>query len=227
MLKKYCAIIFVTIGLILVVFPKIDIVVANLFYKHGHGFIYKNHSAVSFVFKVVPIITMLWAFFCLLYILYIKFENPKKAILSNAAVYLLVAALFGPGLLVNYGLKEHVGRARPSQILEFGGNKSFSGPMRIAEECEHNCSFTSGHAAMGYYFSSLSYVLPGVYANIAFAFGILFGSVVGFGRMAQGGHFLSDVIFSGIFIMCVNHISFVLWKKLSPKHKTKGKSRAK
>jgi hypothetical protein len=43
-------------------------------------------------------------------------------------------------------------------------------------------------------------------------FATLFGSAIGFARMAQGGHFLSDVIWAGALIYLV---SFALWRALS------------
>jgi len=219
LLKKYCTVVLLILSAALYIFPKIDIYVSHLFYKADLGFVYKNYEIALIVFRLVPIITTLFAVFCFIYLGYLKYH--KKTILSHPALYLLFAAVIGPGLLVNCGLKEHFGRARPCQILEFGGNKAFTGPLRITNECEHNCSFSSGHAAMGYYFSSISYVVPKPYQGITFLCGIIFGSIIGLGRVVQGAHFLSDVIFSGLFTICTNHLCFLLWRKIPAKRKSK------
>lgn len=221
MIKKYCIIIFSLIAIVLTIFPKLDIAFSNLFYMFPLDFVYKNHPVVVMIFRLVPIVTIVWSGMCLVYLIYLFFQ--KKNIITSPAFYLLLAAILGPGLVVNYGLKEHVGRARPKHILEFGGNKAFSAPLRLSNQCQENCSFTSGHAAMGYYFTSISYIVPKPYTIIIFLLGTAFGSVIGFGRVIQGGHFLSDVIFSGLVIFLVNHLCFFFWKKMLPKRKTKRK----
>ena len=47
---------------------------------------------------------------------------------------MLFLLLLGPGLLVNVVLKDNsTGRARPSQVLEFGGSHQFSSPFEISQ----------------------------------------------------------------------------------------------
>ncbi|MES2214763.1 MAG: phosphatase PAP2 family protein [Pseudomonadota bacterium] len=222
MLRRFIFCIFAAFGLLLFFFPKLDILFTNYFYRSDVDFIYQNHPLVVGCFRLVPIITTVFGVFCLVYIVYSFFYKKTQDRSGKIAIYLLIAAILGPGLLVNFALKNHVGRARPKQVLEFGGNKAFIGPLRLSDECELNCSFSSGHAAMGYYFSSLSYVTPPQYQAVTFLFGIVLGSVIGFGRVLQGGHFLSDVVFSGIFIMLTNHICFIIWRKIfkNPKKPT-------
>lgn len=205
------------LALILSVFCKIDVIVSGYFFKPNLDFYYKNNDLVMLCFRLVPIITTVWGIFCFLYLIYIKWN--KKSILRSPVLYLLIAVIIGPGLIINYGFKEHWGRARPSQILEFSGNKAFTCPLKMSNECDHNCSFASGHASMGYYFSSLSYVVPLPYQGITFILGMALGLIIGFGRIVQGGHFLSDVIFSGLIIVLSNHLCFLLWKKISPTSK--------
>lgn len=212
MLKRSIIWTFIALGIVLFLFPKLDVIFAHVFYSTDLGFVYKDHPIVVFCFRVVPIITTIFGMLCMSYIVYFAFQG--KRIVQMPAIYLLIAAVLGPGLFVNYVLKDHVGRARPSQILEFGGNKAFIGPLRTSNECEHNCSFSSGHAAMGYYFSGISYVMPPHYQTLTFVLGIALGSVIGLGRVVQGGHFLSDVIFSGIFIILINHLCFICWRKI-------------
>ena len=53
----------------------------------------------------------------------------------------------GVGLIVNSFLKEYFGRARPRDIVEFGGDKMFTAVWQVSDACYTNCSFTSGEAA--------------------------------------------------------------------------------
>lgn len=125
--------------------------------------------------------------------------------LSRAAVfYLTLVFLLGPGLLVNGGLKEHWGRARPSQITEFGGVKHYTPPLLISDQCDHNCSFVSGEASVGFAFAAFGFAAANPrMRRVGLAAGLGLGSAFGLLRMAQGGHFLSDVFFAGLFTVAL------------------------
>jgi len=106
----------------------------------------------------------------------------------------------GPGILANVVLKDHWGRARPKQVVEFGGAKTFSPPLIPTDQCANNCSFVSGEAAaifMPFYAAGL--VVPQWSATLLAA-GTVCGFAAGLVRIAQGAHFLSDVIFAGVFM---------------------------
>jgi lipid A 4'-phosphatase len=225
MIKKYCAMLFFALCVIFFFFPKLDISFTEIFYHHHLDFIYRDHPLVVICFRLVPIVTMVWGGFCVIYLIYNLWR--KKQVLSSPVFYLLMAVLLGPGLLINYGLKENFGRARPKHILEFGGDKAFTAPLIISDQCDKNCSFSSGHASMGYYFSALSYVVGAPYQGAVFLFGIVLGSMIGLGRVLQGGHFLSDVIFSGLFIILVNHFCFIVWRKFFVKKRVKSQTNPK
>jgi len=75
----------------------------------------------------------------------------------------------------------------------FGGTHTYTSPMQPAHECDTNCSFVSGHAAMGFYWLSLAWIFKRRYWIFV---GLLLGSLVGWGRILQGNHFLSDIVFS-------------------------------
>jgi lipid A 4'-phosphatase len=117
----------------------------------------------------------------------------------RAALYLLLVMVIGPGLLVNTLFKDQWGRARPSQIEEFGGTKQFTRAAIPADQCEKNCSFVSGHASVGFFFLAFAYVWP---RRRVFwlAAGTGLGLGIGLVRIMQGGHFFSDVIFCGIVV---------------------------
>jgi lipid A 4'-phosphatase len=60
-------------------------------------------------------------------------------------------------------------------------------------------SWPSGHAALGFYFAAFAPLLKKRRAA-ATAAGVVLGALIGLGRMAQGRHFLSDVVFAYFFV---------------------------
>jgi lipid A 4'-phosphatase len=146
--------------------------------------------------------------------LYVRYKQPKL-ILTSWAFFLFTTALIAPGLIVNTVLKDNFGRARPSQIQEFNGTKKFTAAFVMTNQCDENCSFSSGHAAMGFYFSALAYVAAGLYFSRIYMITIIFGSMVGLSRIIMGGHFASDVIISGFIVLLFNHLIYLCWKKKS------------
>jgi lipid A 4'-phosphatase len=215
-------IISVAAACLLILYPEIDIEISGKFYESGKGFLYAHNPYIIGVFKIVPLITKIFSLICILAISRKFFINYNwRDTLKTPAVFLLTAALLGPALTVSYGLKEHTGRARPRDIIEFSGSKYFTPATEISSQCTTNCSFSSAHAAMGFYFTSLAWIVPLPYQNIIFLLALSFGSFVGFGRILQGGHFFSDIIFSFIVIMIMNEISFRLWLWLKDKIKSK------
>ncbi len=116
--------------------------------------------------------------------------------------FLLVALLLGPGLVVNLGLKDTWGRARPTYVQEFGGPRHYSHPLQPVNECKRNCAFVSGDAALGFFPMAGAFVCPRR-RRAWLAAGGLTGGVIGFWRIAAGGHFLSDVLFAGVVVYAV------------------------
>lgn len=115
------------------------------------------------------------------------------------ALFLVLVAAVGPGILVNGLLKDHYGRPRPREVQALGGTERFlpvwvPGPDREAK------SFPCGHCAMGFYLATPYLVLRRRRRRLALAFaaaGLLAGGLLGVARMAAGGHFLSDVVWAG------------------------------
>jgi lipid A 4'-phosphatase len=120
---------------------------------------------------------------------------------TQARCWFVVACLaVGPGVVANLVLKDNLGRARPREVIEFGGTKAFTPAFVPSNQCPDNCSFVSGEASsMFASFFALALVLP-QYRMALIAAGIATGSIAGAIRMLQGAHFLSDVLFAGIFM---------------------------
>lgn len=122
----------------------------------------------------------------------------------RACALIVLAVMLGPGLLVNGVLKPLWGRPRPVQADLFGGDRPYQhwwqpGPIGGGK------SFPSGHAAMGYvlvFGTCLISPQRSVRFRVLVLGGALtYGSLLGATRIIQGGHFLSDVLWSGS-LMC-------------------------
>lgn len=190
------------IGVLLVAFPQFDLAVTGIFYTTDTGFYMRDLFWVRFIHDFVPWFSRAIIAGLLLFLLAAWTILRKRNFFlchRRAALYLLLAALLGPLLLVNGVFKEHWGRARPSQVVEFGGAKQFTRAAVPAGQCEKNCSFVSGHAAAGFYILALAFVLPRR-RKFWLLFGTGLGLGIGFVRIVQGGHFFSDVIFCGIVV---------------------------
>ncbi len=210
---------FLCLAAFFILYPEADIITSNMLYDAERGgFWLKNNVVISFIHNAVPwivyiVITCLLT--VLLYCLYHRFKNSKfeKAPL-RVLLFLMVSLVLGPGLTVNTVFKDNWGRARPSQVMEFGGLKQFTPAFIKTDQCERNCSFVSGHASVGFYFLSFAMLFKGKTRMSLSLSSILLGSVIGFGRIAEGGHFLSDVIFSGFFVYFVARIAHtVIYRK--------------
>jgi len=119
---------------------------------------------------------------------------------SRHWLFLVLALALGPGLIVNGVLKETWGRARPSQLAMFGQERAFSSALVPSDQCEHNCSFPCGDAALAFYVHSFA-CLPGRRRRLVFWGGLGFGLAIGWVRIMMGGHFLSDVYFAGLITL--------------------------
>jgi lipid A 4'-phosphatase len=125
------------------------------------------------------------------------------------AFFILSGAL-GPGLVVNAGFKDQWQRARPYQVENFGGTQQFTRAGVMTDQCNSNCSFVSGHVACGFFFASLMLVQARRRRTWALL-GCSAGVVIGFSRMADMAHWLSDVLWAApITWVC----SGLVWRAL-------------
>ncbi len=192
--------------------PSIDLDLAGVFYN-GTGFTWSTDGVLEFVRVAVPdIIVGSFAVCVLVWI--VGRINPewRWRISTPHITYLLLSLLVGPALIVEGLLKPFWGRARPKDIELFGGEQAYTLPWQIANECAHNCSFVSGHVAVAFWLTAYAYLLPARWRAMAVGVGVLLGLGMGFVRVAQGAHFLSDAIAAGFIVLLVNEVlaSFIL-----------------
>ncbi len=132
--------------------------------------------------------------------------KPWRLVLA----FWVLAGALGPGLLVNSGFKDNWQRARPYQVEDFGGTKQFTRAAVMTDQCNNNCSFVSGHVACGFFLASVMLVQRSRRIGWGIA-GVVSGPTIGFSRMADGAHWLSDVLWaSPITLLC----SWLVWKLL-------------
>jgi lipid A 4'-phosphatase len=191
-------------------YPQIDIVVSSFFYNNGF---YLKNSFLAELFYYglmwLSLATFVFLVVILIYQLYLKIDF--KYLNKKAILFLLAFFIIAPGIVTNTVIKDHSGRDRPKDIIEFGGKMKFRPYYDFNGNCDHNCSFVSGHAAGAFAFLAFALVFRSkkIFYTV-FSFAVLMGIV----RIVQGGHFLSDVVFAFIlnyFLLSI--VYYVFYKK--------------
>lgn len=202
-------ILFTLIGAIFLIWPSIDLWFSGLFYEPESRFYLNKNSLVQAVYIGTKWLTGLAAVI-LLGMMARTFIKPQHKTQRGPLLFLILALALGPGLMVNTVFKDQWDRARPVHITEFGGDKQFTPPIVMSDQCDKNCSFVSGHPASGYVLLALGYL--GAFANRRkwLIRGVIIGGFIGFGRIVQGGHFLSDVLFSFLVVLVTTHVLYLL-----------------
>jgi len=189
-------------SIIFLAFPGVDLEVSRLFYA-GNGMF--SARSIGWV-KMVRSAFVGCFYLCIAVILagltITRYRARTWLRLAFAQwAFLALCLAVGPGFVANVGFKDHWGRARPNEVAEFSGKKTFTPPLLPSDQCDSNCSFVSGEAASVFLpFYAMALLLPQS-AALFLASGTVCGLTAGLVRVAQGGHFLSDVIFAGIFML--------------------------
>ncbi len=195
--------------------PRLDLATSALFFDEDHRFWGDSSSFVLTLYNGIPILSR--AVIAGLFITFLAYcfqWNEQSRCRRIQIGYLLVSLALGPGLLIDIVLKDNWDRARPVKVTEFGGDKTFSPALHPTDQCNTNCSFVSGHASAGFYFVSLGF-LGGAAARRRWTLiGLGAGSLFGLARVSQGGHFLSDVIFSFYATWFAAWLAWLLFVKL-------------
>ena len=184
----------------------LDLSIERYFYHLGEGtvehfvvhpfyeFMY-NYAILPSWFIVIPAII----------ILALSYLIKSFKVWKQHALYLVLTFVIGAGFIVHATFKDHWGRPRPKQVIEFGGIQEFRPFYKPNfHPPEPSKSFPCGHCSVGFYF--FSFVFLGArlrkkwITNAGWILGIGLGSFLGLTRMAEGGHFLSDVLMSGLIM---------------------------
>ena len=188
--------------LFFILFPEFDIFFSKLFFFEEKWISDKYvfiRSLRSFL-KDLMIVFSITSF--LLIVVNNILKKKKQPILKSRTKLILIGFIFGPvigcGFIANFYFKDNWGRARPINIQEFGGEKIYTQPFIMSDQCERNCSWISGEASAAFSFIAGTIILKN---PIFLILNIIFGIIVSFCRIAMGGHFLSDNIFAMIFMI--------------------------
>jgi lipid A 4'-phosphatase len=105
-------------------FPQIDLGFSRLFYTPGLGFTINGVWYEQLIYYASEALVVLVALALILAWLYGRVSKhprlPVRLSGRKLAFVLLVLAL-GPGLIINLGMKEHWGRARPVKLVQSEG----------------------------------------------------------------------------------------------------------
>lgn len=187
---------FAICALIFTLWPQLDLATSQIFFDPvSKTFSAGKTPAIEVIYRVFAKIHFL-LLLVLIPLAIVQRQRHQQGDVRKKWLpsFLLAALLLGPGLLGNVVLKDNsIGRARPNEVLQFGGGDQFTPAFAYSGACDHNCSFISGHAAIGFYFIGIGWMLR---SATAYFFGLLLGATVGLTRIIQGGHFLSDVVFA-------------------------------
>lgn len=198
--------------------PDIDLGIANAFFRDGRWLLESWPGMVAFN-KGFNTATHWFSGALALAVAALALQRWRRPGASTAALrttgYLLLVVALGPGLLVNAVLKEHWGRARPSQVAEFGGSAAYTPVWLPSDGCSRNCSFVSGHVA----FASVPVAGAWMAANrrrrqLWFAGGLATGALMGVCRIGLGRHFLSDVVIAMLLVALVAALLAALMQRL-------------
>jgi len=178
--------------------PTLDLSLSRALY--AGQFVHADKAWVRALYEGVPWLTRGLALYLLLRLLAGRWRLSRP-VWRRLWVSLLLLVLV-VGALVHGPVKQYWSRPRPVQVLEFGGSEVYSSPLAPAglHSERKRYSFVSGHAASGF-----ALLAPALFAAPArrrwwgrAALGL--GLLIGLGRILQGGHFLSDVLFAGLLV---------------------------
>lgn len=199
LLLQWTAGAFVVSAILFVGFQDLDIAAASFFFASGQFIgrlpsveIVREFLKLVYIFAVIAAIVAVARGYSL--------RRDILQLSPGKWIVVLATLIIGPGLVANVLLKDQIGRARPHQTELFGGSKAFTPALVLTNQCDDNCSFVSGEASsMFALFFGLA-VVAGPRARAFITLGIAMGGLAGLIRMSQGAHFLSDVVFAGIFM---------------------------
>lgn len=183
--------------------PYLDLSIERFFYKPDNHFVEHPFFEAFYNYAIYPC----W-FVSIPAMIILVLTYFKKSIKSwrPHALYLVVVLALGSGFFVHAVLKDNWGRPRPKQVIEFGGKQEYRPFYKpnFFNKPEPSRSFPCGHCSVGFYF--FAFVFMGWRLNkkwltysgwmLATTLGILLGIT----RMAQGGHFFSDVLISALIM---------------------------
>lgn len=196
---------FAASSLLLMAFPRIDLYISRLFFDESFHLSTQwwsqfMHESMGY-FLCLSLATVIGLYLC-----NTLSKRNVCGVDGKKVVYLFLVLIVGAGVIVNLVLKDNFGRARPRNVVEFGGTQLYTAPFIISGECAKNCSFSSGEAAGGFFALALARALSRRRALLVT--GIGFGVLASFCRVATGAHFFSDTVVSFFVMLIVTDVLY-------------------
>lgn len=177
--------------------PELDLAITRRFHDPEHGFYLAHEAWVLLPYYGIDVLK--WTLGVAILVVLVAAWLRRLGSWKTPLLFLSAALLLAPGLVVEGVFKNNWGRAKPWQIEQFGGPRQYSAPLVPADQCSRNCSFVSGHAAFGFTAFAFAFLWPRR-RRAMIVLGLVLGAYCGAGRIVQGGHFLSDIVFSGFAV---------------------------
>jgi lipid A 4'-phosphatase len=186
-------------------FPAIDLAAARAFHVPGQGFPWRTAGVGLFVRHHAPEVLLSSLVVCVvLWRVGVRRGQPILGLTGGKIGYLFATLIVGPGLIVESILKPYSGRARPQDLVHFGGGADYTAPLSFADACTTNCSFVSGHAAVAFWLTAYAFIAPPAHRLPVLLLGLVVGVAMGAVRVMQGAHFVSDVVYAAAIVVIVN-----------------------
>jgi lipid A 4'-phosphatase len=196
-------IIAVVLSLFFYIMPQVDIGVSKLFFLGNRNFMMVDSPIGHFFHSTL--VTFMVIFLVVVGVIYIIGEFLRKPLLTltrRRVLLIILAISLSAGFVTNFVLKNHWGRARPRDVIEFGGDKQFTPAGEMSNQCTKNCSFVSGEASFAFSFICFA-LLARRHRRFWFWALMAFASSVALMRVAMGAHFLSDSVLGAVYTIFV------------------------
>ena len=206
---KIVNILFILFTILFVMFPTLDINISKYFFIDGK-FISEEYTFIKILrsnLKTIMIIIPILSLILLLLFVLVKnnhyFKNHNNLRFKLVLLGFVIGPVLGCGLVANLYFKDTWGRARPSYIVEFGGEKKYSQPFVKSDQCYKNCSWISGETSGAFSLLFGSLLLRN---HIFLVCNYILGILVFFCRLSMGGHFFSDNIYAFFFMIYLAYL---------------------
>jgi lipid A 4'-phosphatase len=211
---------FVVALAVFLVYPELDLAVGSRMLGSDGRFLLALSRPAELLHDATPYWVGACIGFFVLAALARLLGRPVSNLGLGQALYVAAVFAIGPGLLTNTLLKDHSGRPRPVDVLQFRGANVYAAPFAFDGACDHNCSFVAGDPSAAFALTGPALLLPVRRRKWGVAAALGFGVLVGLLRLYQGGHFLSDVIFGAVFSL--GTVLLLHWLMFRPDGRPRG-----
>lgn len=197
-------------GLLFGIYPELDLKIAAMFYDATT----KTFPLKSVTWAMIArdgAMWIAWAFVIpSIVALIVKLVRPVKPLMISGRkmTFLLVTILLSAIVLSNIVFKGYWGRPRPVTVTQFEGKLNFMPWWDPRGACPKNCSFFSGEGVTAFWTYAPAALAPPQWRPLAYVAATAFGLATGGLRMAFGGHFTTDVLFSGTVAFLVVWLAY-------------------